>query len=86
MIDLEHRLMDVRKDGKIFQRTIDCIEVTGPHIGAYRAIPTLLDGEELVWVLGDEVPTIVQGQLRSRVLDATNNIFNRPFPFDKEFS
>lgn len=54
--------MQVRIDGKVVERTSYFVrdDQRGPFGRATREEPDLLDGEQVLWVLGDPVPTIIK--------------------------
>ncbi|MHB2048861.1 hypothetical protein [Pseudomonas sp. VEM90] len=54
--------MQVRIDGKVVERSSYFIrdDQRGPFGSATREEPDLLDGEQVVWALGDPIPTIIK--------------------------
>lgn len=54
--------MQVRIDGKIIERSSYLVrdDQRGPFGSATREEPDLLDGEQVVWALGDPIPTIIR--------------------------
>ena len=54
--------MQVRIDGKVVERTSYFVrdDKRGPFGSATREEPDLLDGERVVWALGDPIPTIIK--------------------------
>lgn len=54
--------MQVRIDGKVVERSSYFIrdDQRGPFGSATREEPDLLDGEQVVWALGDPIPTITK--------------------------
>lgn len=54
--------MQVRIDGMIVERSSYFVrdDERGPYGSATREEPDLLDGEQVVWALGDPIPTIIR--------------------------
>ncbi|AZD07568.1 hypothetical protein [Pseudomonas chlororaphis] len=57
--------MLVRIDGKLVEREhyVECLETSGPSgfgYGLPRQEPELFEGEEIAWMLGDAIPTIIR--------------------------
>lgn len=54
--------MQVRIDGKVVERTSYFVrdDERGPFRSATQEEPDLLDGEQVVWALGDPIPTIIR--------------------------
>ncbi|MGE6562190.1 hypothetical protein ACQKF2_07275 [Pseudomonas hunanensis] len=54
--------MQVRIDGKVVERASYFVrdDEREPFGNATREEPDLLDGEQVVWALGDPIPTIIR--------------------------
>lgn len=53
-------LMQVRFRGEIMWRRISEFESPPETHGVRRAVPQTSENEEIVWILGDELPTILE--------------------------